>query len=127
MLEPADIRLHWDRVKLGLEEIKVRLGTDWRPEDLYAMLRSGTAELLVGEEGFIIVQPVVCQFTLAKELHVLAAHGDSNGERIVYLEYLKAYAADIGASTITFRSTRRGLEKLPGVKINFVEFSVDVE
>ena len=84
MLTQADIRLIWDHIKPGLQEIKNQADPDWRPEDIYAAVLNGVAELYIDVEqdpceSFIILQEKPNIFNASKSLLIWIAY-DKRGK-----------------------------------------------
>lgn len=43
LVTPADLRIHWPRIKASLEAVQARASEDWIPEDVFFALKSGAA------------------------------------------------------------------------------------
>ena len=54
----SELRDYWPWLRAGLEDIAKRYKSDWIPEDIYGVLRSGNAgaSIIGDEDGFIILQ-----------------------------------------------------------------------
>tara|TARA_R110002020_G_scaffold141264_1_gene312931 strand:+ start:216 stop:659 length:444 start_codon:yes stop_codon:yes gene_type:complete len=108
MLEVVDIRLVWNAVRPGVEQIHANLPwVDWRPEDIYAACTNGDSALITKQgvdasEAFMIVRMDVNQRTGEKILFIwLAWCPDETGAAEIYLE-LDQLAMGNGCSAIEF-------------------------
>jgi len=108
MLEVVDIRLVWNAVRPGIEQIHAALPwVDWRPEDIYASCLNSESALITKQgvdasEAFMIVRMDVNQRTGEKILFMwLAWCPDETGAPDIYME-LDQLAISNGCSAIEF-------------------------
>lgn len=109
----ASIRLEWDWVKRGIEEILAeQTQLTFRPEDVYAACLNGEAHLWVAPEGFVITTAEVDEFTGAKTFLVWLAWAKKRGASCVikYYSFFAQVAKDSGFSTIEVRTPVTALE-----------------
>lgn len=114
---PDTLRAHWPQIRLALDAVAAKAPEDWIPEDVYHAIKAGkvACHLVVdcGEyAGLIIVRPEVAEFSGKTSLHVWIAHNAAGQDVFAAGEgLLKATAAKMGASGITFGSPRPGWVK----------------
>ena len=115
-LEFADVRAHWDMVKVGLESISQETKSDWRLEDVYASLVQGQSHLLIDtsrtKTGFMVVESVRIPFQNADKLLIWIAYDPEPDSLATYAEELEALALDTGHKQIEFLTPHRGLWSL---------------
>lgn len=126
MLTLADIRTQWPWVKEGLEKVKEKCGETWRPEDVYAACVYGNAVLYTSPDGFLVFQPMKDEYTLEPYLHIWIAYG--LGETLVkdYDSEVVRIAKTNNYEKITFKSPRRGWEKLSDWKVKTVTYEREI-
>ena len=105
-LEFADVREHWDMVKVGLESISQETQSDWRLEDVYASLVQGQSHLLIDtsrtKTGFTVVESVRIPFQNADKLLIWIAYDPEPESALNYAEELDALARKTGHKQIEF-------------------------
>lgn len=114
-LRRADIREAWPRVEEGVRKVRVRTRADWKPEDVYAACRMERAFLFLGEDGFVILEPVRSEYSLEEWAHIWVAYSWTQDPDILaaYQPEIDRIAREAGYSRITMESPRLGwLEKL---------------
>ena len=114
-VQVADVRQAWNLIEAGLWIVKRESAADWRPEDIYHMLRSGEAHLLLfdeGKTGFCILQQSRCPYSLCKVVNVVATflEGEVNALDTFY-PVVDQFAKDVGASYIEMYSRRKGWKR----------------
>lgn len=111
MLQAADIRLHWDRIKGPIAQILESDGD--RPEDVYADCRHGKAFLYVCEHGFVVLRRYLREDNGRPEVLIWLGYGEGGRELLaMYQSQLEDLARSVGADTLVFRTRRRGFERL---------------
>ena len=109
----ASIRLEWDWVKRGIEEILAeQTQLTFRPEDVYAACLNGEAHLWVAPEGFVITTAEVDEFTGAKTFLLWLAWAKNRGQScaIKYLPFFAELARENGFKNIETRTPIAALE-----------------
>ena len=119
MLTQADIRLIWDLIKPGLQEIKNQADPDWRPEDIYAAVLNGVAELYIDVEqdpceSFIILQEKPNIFNASKSLLIWIAYDKRGKAAEKYMDYIEEMAKNKGCNKIEFWTPWESLAKALG-------------
>jgi hypothetical protein len=104
----TDIRADWPRIRASLEVVQAKSPEDWIAEDVYHALQSQQAAAYLSEDGVLIVQRLLTEFTRQPYLHVWIAHGDMTDAA---LDFLRSVAKSAGCTRITFGSTRLGWAK----------------
>ena len=107
----GDVRVDWELIRPGLEIVKEKGNAEWRLEDVYALCRNGDAFLYIVDEGFSIVRRVVNSFTLEIELFIMVSFSTGECNIKKFQPYLEDLAKEIGATSMTLQSPRRGLER----------------
>lgn len=113
-LENTDIRTCWERIKVGLEEVKRKTNPDWRVEDVYAKCVAGDWSLFAAEgvDGFLIICRHDGEFSLVRRLFVVCAYYQGADDPFIeYGPFLNDLAKQVGARDIEFRSSRVGYQK----------------
>lgn len=115
-LEPCNIRVAWDRIKPGLEEIKATwpaLST-WRVEDVYAAVIMEQAVLYDTEDGFAVCTLDVDQYTGRKDLciWIAYAYNKNSGTLNKYLPSFIEVARDLGCDGVSTLSNHPALSAL---------------
>lgn len=110
-IEPRDLSFEWERVRLGLLEVKKATTDDWLPEDVYMALRQGGAYLYVGEDehgdylGFLVMR--LTPTFHGSKVEIWAAHSATS--RPLMREFwpqIREVARRAGAGKISFSSAR---------------------
>lgn len=104
----TDIRNEWPRIRASLEVVQAKSPEDWIPEDVYHALQSQQAAAYLSDDGLLIVQRLMTEFTRQPYMHVWIAHGDMTDTA---LDFLRQQAKHVGCTRITFGSTRLGWSK----------------
>ena len=116
-INPADLHTVWPQVKIGVECVLRKTKEKFLPEDVYAAIKSGSAQLFMVQDGFTVLQNLRDQFTNEPVLHIWIAyhsnHVDLSQEFHINLQQI---AHNIGAKQITFTSPRRW-EKRSGAQL----------
>lgn len=107
-IPPAELRVFWPEVRLGLQKVLEKSPEPWLPEDLYCDCHEGRAMLWLVQEqggvaGFAVLQP------LGDTLHIWAAHWPGGLEQ--GMDEIMAIAKAGGAKYLTFSSHRSGWEQ----------------
>ena len=113
MLEPANIRDHWDRIRPGVECVISLSAADYRPEDVYSACVQGLAALYVDDPGFVILAPQINVFTGRRELLVWIAYATYGGAIKRYQPEIDALARREGFEALVCWSNRRGFGRVP--------------
>lgn len=116
MLVKQDVRVVWDRVVKGLQEIKrMRPGPMWRPEDLYFECRSGGAYVYMDPDGdpedFVILQPRKNPYTCESELIIWVAYSGDSKASEKYLGDVIDIARYMNATRLIMQTPRRGFQR----------------
>lgn len=120
----TDIRGEWPRIRQSLEAVQAKAPEDWIAEDVYHALQSQQAFAYLSNDGLLIVQRLLTEFTRQPYLHVWIAHGDMTDAA---LDFLRQQAKHAGCTRITFQSPRLGWTKrFPLVSATF-EVPLDVQ
>lgn len=105
-----EVRACWDWLRKGLAEVRAKCDSDWMPEDVYAVVRAGQAQIFEIAEGAGFM---VCQ---RQErfggpcLLIWAIHGElAPFEQALYAE-IDALARSIGVRTVEAQG-RKGWAK----------------
>jgi hypothetical protein len=104
----TDIRAEWPRIRASLEVVQAKAPSEWIPEDVYHALQSQQAAAYLSDDGLLVVQRLLTDFTRQPYLHVWIAEGDMTEAA---LDFLKTVARNAGCARITFGSTRLGWAK----------------
>ena len=104
----TDIRADWPRIKAGLDAVQAKSPEDWIAEDVYHAIKCGDAAAYLSDDGLLIVQRLLTDFTRQPYLHVWIAEGDMTDAA---LDFLRTVAKAAGCPRITFGSTRLGWTK----------------
>lgn len=111
-IAPDNLHEHWPLVRTGLQRILDRTHDRWLPEDVYLMLKGGTAALFVQDngKGFAVMQNN--RGWDGNELFIFAGYS-TDGHQIVLkeIEAIKDIARQYGCKRIKFQTRRRGWEK----------------
>lgn len=115
-INPVNIQQKWAIIKEDVKKVK-RVGGHWEPEDVYAKIKSGIANLHIGYlegvyKGFLVTQQNMADD--GPELHIWLCY--SNGRKeddLLSLAFpeVESWAKNINARRITFFSPRKGWEK----------------
>jgi hypothetical protein len=128
----GDVRLEWDWVKQGVEEILAEQPQlTFRPEDVYAACLNEEAHLWTAPEGFVISSIETDQFTGAKTLLLWLAWTKNRGQNcaIKYLPFFVGLARENGFKNIETRTPIPALENYflaEGWKKDTVVYTRDV-
>mgnify|MGYP006358145345 CR=1 FL=1 len=131
---PADeLHDYWAFVRDGLGRVLEKGGGRWLPEDIYHLIKSGSAFLHVAFEsgapaGFFVLQEA--QDWDAKTLHILAAYSSAHGDIFRHQATLMQFAKNAGAKRLTFASPRLGwVGRAPkhGFEIGQTFYSLPIE
>lgn len=109
IVEPQDIRKHWDFVRPGVERILQKSPEPWIPEDVYASLVNNRSNLWLWLEndqavGFIIGYMVEDSF------HIWCAYGNLSDIKTSFKEFEDIVKTQ--CNRITFESWRPGWDKV---------------
>ncbi len=124
-LRRVDVRDYWQQIKPHVEEILK--GYDDIPEEVYAACRGGYAHLFMGEDdvGFTILKETLEGTRKNLFLWISYKKQESNStDGMSYLEDIEQIAKQIGAKSMTFRTKRRGFERVLGSdwRVGFIEY-----
>ena len=111
MLRPADIRREWDWVRPGLERALAKSAEKLRPEDVYAEVVTGQAQMFAAPDGFVIWKVHVCPYTGHRTLWVWFVWGEGGDMIARYQDQLVELARHAEADRLAFQSARRGYER----------------
>ena len=122
-IKPSLLKDYWGLIKPGLMKVQHH-GEGWICEDVYAAIKSGTANLHIANvdneyAGFVVMS--LTPSTDGVNLHIWAAYSNQNNPHLLEasMPEFDRWARDAGAGRITFHSPRKGWEKV-GTKIGFV-------
>lgn len=82
LLKPANIRACWPFVREGIEKTKALRGGSYRPEDVYAACVNREAFLYLCDEGFVILKPIMDEYSLERILLVWLVWGEGDADLI---------------------------------------------
>ena len=105
--EVADIRLEWDNVRPGIEEILSDTPQlTFLPEDVYSECVNGRATLLVSPTGFLVLTTEIDTFTDDKTLLIWLAYTYIRGPNswLDHAEWFENVARNLGCKFIEARS-----------------------
>ena len=126
-IKPEDLQGYWPIIKEGLEKV-AKHGDHWIPEDIYAVVKTGNANLHIGYSngyaGFIISQQV--QAYDGPVLHIWAAYSEKENLLESGMVHFREWAKNINARRITFDSPRKGWKKV-GEKLGFKPATIKYE
>jgi hypothetical protein len=125
-INPSDIHSVWNEVKRGIEVIIVRSNEKFTPEDVYASIKSGLAQLFMIDDGFTVLQNIRNEFTNQPVLHIwLTYHSKANDDISAdFHSNLLKLADNIGAKEITFTSPRRW-DKYAGARLASYNYVIE--
>jgi DNA-binding transcriptional LysR family regulator len=110
-IEPKHLAAEWERVRVGLVEVKKATTDDWLPEDVYMALRQGQAVLYLGEGaaraylGFLVLRMAPTHHS--KRLEIWCAYSATKTPLMQHFwPHIKAVARNAGADSIGFGSAR---------------------
>ena len=113
-LEPCNIRVAWDRIKPGLEEIKADWPEycSWRVEDVYAAVIMEQAVLYDTEDGFAVCTLDVNEYSGKKDLCIWIAYAYNKGSGTLnkYLPSFIEVARDLGCAGVSTVSNHPALD-----------------
>lgn len=109
-LTETDVRIAWDSIRHGLDQVRTQMHADWRPEDVYALCLWGKASLYTAPEGFVVLVRMQNEFTSEPYLYVMAAHGDGMVQE-KYWPQIEHMARQAGCAYVECLSPRRGFER----------------
>lgn len=107
----TDIRSWWPIVRGGVEEVFRKDLHEAIPEDVYASLKSGAAQLFVGFSGRKYCGFLVCM-RQAETLFVWLAYAVSQKVAGAFYPKLKEIAKAGGMKKLRFESARKGWAKV---------------
>ena len=127
-LRPSDVRDVWEAILPGILAARTKGGGDWRPEDVYAACRNGSAHLWLSDESgaFCVLQLDRNSFTNELELLVWVAYSPGDYPLQAYLEQVRVIAREAGAVRARMFSTRKGWERVPGWEPAATEYVCEV-
>jgi hypothetical protein len=102
----------WDLVKPGLERVRCKAKAEWRTEDIYASLVSGTSTLRMGYMGEVFAGATVTYtreqpFSHEKHLFIWALFAEAFAPVGLVVAELETIARTLGCVQIVFYSPRR--------------------
>ena len=103
----ANIRVEWDWVKTGIEEILAdQPQLTYRPEDVYAECVNGTATLFIQGRNFAITQMEVDQYSSNKTFLIWLAWTEERGlnHAARLIAFFEQIARDCGCTIIENRT-----------------------
>jgi hypothetical protein len=110
-IEPQHVAAEWERVRVGLVEVKKATTDDWLPEDVYMSLRQGHSTLYIGTDaageyvGFLVLRLVPTFHS--KMVEVWCAYSASKRPLMRrFFPHVQAVARNVGATLISFASAR---------------------
>lgn len=111
MLEPANIRQCWDWVRPGVERVIAKSGERCRPEDVYAAVVNGSAQLWTSEDGFVVWYIDVCPYSGRRSLWIWMGWSEAHGMFEKYGPQLRDMARRADAERVAFNSPRKGYSR----------------
>lgn len=105
--EVADIRLEWDNVRPGIEDILAGSPQlTFLPEDVYSECVNGRATLLTSPIGFLVLTTQIDTFTNDKTLLIWLAYTYVKGTNnwLDHVEWFENIARNLGCRFIEARS-----------------------
>lgn len=105
-----DIGREWDRVRIGLVEVKKATSDEWLPEDIYMALKMGSASLYIGEiegkyAGFVVLR-LINDFH-SKNVEIWAAYSATKQPLMkLFWPEIQKIGKQVGASRIRFTAAR---------------------
>ncbi len=132
MLEPSNIREEWDRIKPGLEELKLAYPElfNWRVEDVYAAVLAEQAALYITEDGFAICTLETDQYSSEKALHIWIAYSPETQRGGILKKYLPSFievARHLGCTTVTTASNHPALAQVEELTVLYTMYKVNVD
>lgn len=126
-LIPVDIRKVWLLVKPGLEIVAAKCGTTWKPEDIYATLRTSEITHIYmpldkTDNSFVVLEEQECVFTGDKIVHIWVVYSPKHGARKRYMKEIERLARESGAKWLSLESPRLGFQKDTNWKMDFVSY-----
>lgn len=114
-VQPESITLVWDQILPGILNMKARSTEGWRPEDVYAALRTGTSALHMAylESDYLgfMVTTLIPGYR-DKSLNIWLCFNASEKDILeMFHEDTVKLAKNAGASRLTFYSPRIGWER----------------
>ena len=103
----ADIRLEWDNVRPGIEDILAGSPQlTFLPEDVYSECVNGRATLLTSPIGFLVLTSQIDTFTNDKTLLIWLAYTYVKGTNnwLDHVEWFESIARNLGCRFIEARS-----------------------
>lgn len=110
VLQPAELKHYWPEIKYGLEQVLRKTSSaKWLPEDVYAELLYKKAICVMGMknedlQGFFVGKPH------EDGLFVWAVYSEGNLDEGV--QHLVNYAKAVNCRNITFKTDRKGWQKV---------------
>jgi hypothetical protein len=135
---PNDFRALWPWVREGLDAVVRKTSPDWLVEDIYAMLKTGLAKLVVATTedgalyGFFVWTATQRPHSGKMDLCVMA--GWTDPKKVVSLRerkealaqaasVIRQIAASHNLEGAYFLSPRRGFERV-GFKVNVISYTI---
>lgn len=120
----------WERIKPGLEIIRVKTHADWGLDDAYQQCLLDQWAIFMDDavDGFLITRLYQCEFTGVRRLEVIAAYygGSDVDPTEMYLPFIQQLARAADAKQIEVRSPRRGWER-KGFRVVDITYRMEVE
>lgn len=111
-LKPSKVGDHLELLRKGLTEVKKKAPAEWSAKEVLKECEEGKAFLFVSSEGFCILKPNACP---PAAVHIWIAYGESSSNTSLISKYnnqVEQLARAIGATRLTFNSTRKGYRRL---------------
>ena len=114
---PERLREYWPDVRPALERMIAEHDELWLPEDVYADIMAGGANLFTTTDvrGFVVTQFLKTPYS--RTLHVWIAHNEGHGRAAGFFEQIKDIARANDCQEVTFESDRAGFRRaIPGIR-----------
>lgn len=127
LLRPANIRAHWPFVREGIEKTKALRGGTYRPEDVYAACVNREAFLYLADEGFVILKPIMDDYSLERILLVWLVWGAGDADLIAkYQAHIVAIAKAEAFDRIQFYRHAKGSVESGGWTKRYTIYEMDL-
>ena len=110
-IPPADVEAIWGFVRPGLEQIIRRTGEKWSPSHIVQALHENRAALFVCDDGFVVLQRLVEDWTSEPYINVWAMWfmpGRARKKRKELVAWLDDTSTKFGCRIWKFGSPRMG-------------------
>ena len=125
-INPVYIRNVWQQVKVGLIAVQRKTGEQWLIEDVYAALKTGSAQLFTFPDGFVVLQSLRDQWTNEPCLHIWITHHAGHDDLTEdFISNLRKLADNAGVKKVTFTSPRRW-DRRSGATLKSYNYELEV-